>query len=232
MNDNFPDNSQIKVVHSFDDLIRTDFSAVTNALCWERNLDIDFSELVSKLNLYDNITEIDVRDLSNLQLSIEGQKARDLILNDITLLTEFGAQPSLNLIKNYDRDEELDFITTDVYSYHVDRSPFETSTFLCTYYGAASEILANDQALQKIQIPEVREKLKELHNGPDYDFEDFLQENFFDLHYQPKAESKPVNLGIGNLWRLAVDYPGANELPCIHRAPIENDGEYRLLLIC
>lgn len=81
-------------------------------------------------------------------------------------------------------------------------------------------------------IPEIREKLKELHNGSEAEFENFLKEYYFDLHYQPKPNAQPINLGVGYLWKLAVDYPEQKVLPCIHRAPIENDGEYRLLLIC
>ena len=46
------------------------------------------------------------------------------------LLTDFGASPSLNLLKCYERDDEFDFITTDVYSYHVDRSPIAADNFL------------------------------------------------------------------------------------------------------
>lgn len=148
------------------------------------------------------------------------------------LLADFGASPSLNLITNYERDDELDFISTDVYSYHVDRSPIATSTFLCTYFGAASDILPNDQAIQKILIPEIREKLKELHDGKEENFDAFLKAYYFDLHYQPKADAHPINLGLGNLWRLSVDHPEQKVQPCVHRAPVENDGEYRLLLIC
>ena len=51
-------------------------------------------------------------------------------------------------------------------------------------------------------------------------------------HYQPKPDAQPINLGIGHIWRLAVDHPTQKVLPCVHRAPVENDGEYRLLLIC
>ncbi len=120
----------------------------------------------------------------------------------------------------------------DVYSFHVDRSPIETDTFLCTYHGAASDIVPNDQVEQKVLIPEIREKLKALHDGPEAEFESFLAEYFFDLHYQPKPNAQPINLGIGHLWRLAVDHPTQKVLPCVHRAPVENDGEYRLLLIC
>jgi hypothetical protein len=187
---------------------------------------------VSKLQLKDNITEVYPEDLLSLQLSEKGHIAREIILNDLQLLTDFGALPSLNLLKNYERDEELDFISTDVYSFHVDRSPVGTDTFLCTYHGAASDILPNHQVEQKILIPEIREKLKKLHDGPEEEFEAFLKDYFFDLHYQPKPHAEPVNLGIGHLWRLAVDHPAQQVLPCVHRAPVENDGEYRLLLIC
>ena len=119
-----------------------------------------------------------------------------------------------------------------MYSYHVDRSPIETDTFLCTYYGPASDILPNAQVEQKILIPEIRDKLKRLYDGPDAEFEQFLEEYFFDLHYQPKPDAQPINLGVGHLWRLAVDHPTQQALPCVHRAPVENEGEYRLLLIC
>lgn len=228
----FSDNNQVRVVTTFSELVITTFQGEINAICWNRDLLGDFKEIVSKLELKENITEVSTEDLLALQLSEKGILARDIILNDIQLLTDFGASPSLNLLKNYERDQDLDFISTDVYSYHVDRSPIETDTFLCTYHGAASDIISNDQVEQKILIPEIREKLKALHDGPEAEFETFLQEYFFDLHYQPKPKSEPVNLGSGHLWRLAVDHPTQQVLPCVHRAPVEKDGEYRLLLIC
>lgn len=203
-----------------------------NALCWSRNLVGDFQEIVAKLELKENITEVSVDDLLALQLSENGSLARDVLLSDIQLLTDFGASPTLNLLKCYERDDELDFISTDVYSYHVDRSPIATDTFLCTYHGAASDIVPNDQVEQKILIPEIRAKLQELYDGPESEFDAFLEEYFFDLHYQPKPNATPVNLGMGHLWRLAVDHPKQQVLPCVHRAPVEKDGEYRLLLIC
>ncbi|MFZ4929586.1 DUF1826 domain-containing protein [Chryseobacterium sp. Mn2064] len=232
MDTEFSGNSQIGIVSSFSELMNTDFQGSTNALCWYRNLAGDFKEIVSKLQLKENITEISPEDLLSLDLSEKGCIAREIILNDLQQLTDFGALPSLNLLKSYDRDEEFDFISTDVYSFHVDRSPVGTDTFLCTYYGAASDILPNDQVEQKILIPEIREKLKELHDGPESEFEDFLKDCFFDLHYQPKPNAEPTNLKLGHLWRLAVDHPAQKVLPCVHRAPVENDGEYRLLLIC
>jgi hypothetical protein len=232
MNKTFSSSSQIGVVSTFSELVHTDFKEEMNALCWYRNLDGDFKEIVNQLSLKENITEVSSEDLIALQLSEKGNRARQIILNDLQLLTEFGASPSLNLLKCYERDDEFDFISTDVYSFHVDRSPIATDTFLCTYHGAASDIIPNSQAEQKILIPEIRAKLKELHDGTEEDFEDFLKDNFFDLHYQLHEDAEPINLGKMHLWRLAVDHPKQQVKPCIHRAPKENDGEYRLLLIC
>lgn len=232
MNNIFSNNSQIGVVSTFADLVQTNFKDKMNALCWYRNLEGDFNEIVAQLRLEENITEVSAKDLLALQLSEKGNIAREIILNDLQLLTDFGASPSLNLLKCYERDDEFDFISTDVYSFHVDRSPIATDTYLCTYHGAASDIVSNAQAQQKILIPKIRAKLKELHDGTEEEFEDFLKENYFDLHYQLHQDAEPVNLGLGHLWRLAVDHPKQQVLPCIHRAPIENEGEYRLLLIC
>ncbi|WPO81617.1 DUF1826 domain-containing protein [Chryseobacterium sp. JJR-5R] len=226
------DRPQTGTVFTFSELVGTPFQGMVNALCWKREPDGDFKEIADKLQLKENITEVSVEDLCALQLSESGCTARETILNDIRLLTDFGASPSLNLLRCYERDEELGFISTDVYSYHVDRSTVGTDTFLCTYHGDASDILPNDQALQKILVPEIREKLRKLHNGPEAEFETFLKEYYFDLHYEPMPDAQPVNLGTGHLWRLAVDHPEQQVLPCIHRAPVENEGEYRLLLIC
>jgi len=232
MNNTFSASSQIGIVSTFAELVHTDFVGEMNALCWYRNLEGDFAAIVDKLQLKENMTEVDPKELLALQLSEKGNIAREIILNDMRLLADFGASPSLNLLKCYDRDDEFDFISTDVYSYHVDRSPIATDTFLCTYHGAATDIIANAQAEQKVLVPEIRKKLQELHNGPSEEFQNFLEENYFDLHYQAKPHAVPVNLGSGHLWRLAVDHPKQQVLPCIHRAPIEKDGEYRLLLIC
>ena len=232
MSNTFSDSSQIGIVSTFAELVHTDFKRERNALCWYRNLEGDFAAIVNQLQLKENITEVYPKDLMALQLSEQGNKAREIILNDFRLLTDFGASPSLNLLKCYERDDEFDFIATDVYSYHVDRSPIATDTFLCTYHGAASDIIANTQAEQKVLIPEIRRKLAALYNGPSEEFEDFLKENYFDLHYQAQPFATPINLGVGHLWRLAVDHPKQQVPPCIHRAPIEKEGGYRLLLIC
>ena len=225
-------HKQIGIVSTFSHLISTDFKDEKNALCWYRNLEGDFKELVDQLQLKENVTQVTANDLLVLQLSEQGNAARAIILNDLQLLTDFGAAPVLNLLKCYERDDAFDFIATDVYSYHVDRSPIATDTFLCTYHGTASDIIANEDALPKMLVPEIRAQLKALHDGPAAEFEDFLKDYYFDLHYQAQPNTTPTNLGVGHLWRLAVDHPTQQVPPCIHRAPIERDGEYRLLLIC
>lgn len=222
----------IELVSGFDQLLSTKFHDQVNALCWERPLQGDFNEIVSKLQLQDNITEVSIEDLIQLDLSVAGQQARSIILHDLQRLTQYGASPVLNLLKCYERDDELGFISTDVYSFHVDRSPVATDTFLCTYHGAASDLIANDQVQQKILIPEIRQQLQALYDGPESGFENFLSEYYFDLHYQALAHAQPINLGQGHIWKLAVDHPEQKVLPCVHRAPVEHHGEYRLLLIC
>jgi len=232
MNPTSSNTSPIATVSTFSELVQTDFTGATNALCWHRKLEGDFNEIVNQLQLQENITEVTPEDLLALQLTEQGSRAREIILKDIQLLTDFGASPALNLLKCYERDDAFDFIATDVYSYHVDRSPIATDTFLCTYHGATSDILPNAQAEPKVLIPEIREQLRALHDGPSEEFEDFLKDNYFDLHYQAKPHATPITLGLGHLWRLAVNHPNQQVLSCIHRAPLEKEGEYRLLLIC
>lgn len=222
---------QIKFVTNFHDLVSTQFYGKTNAICWTRQLTGNFSELVNRLELSENMATITKEELCELQLSEEGKLAREIILNDLQLLKIQGASPILNLIKCYDRDDAYPFFPTDVYSFHVDQSPIPTNTYLCTYYGEPSELLPNALAEQKVLIPEIQDELKKLYVGSDEGFKSFLSEHFFDLHYQAKPEAIPINLGVGHLWKLAVDYPQSNALPCIHRAPKEN-GQKRLLLIC
>ena len=227
-----PTKHQIDYVTNFQDFVATPFYGTMNAICWTRQLKGDFSEIVNKVTLNENIAELEEAELRELTLSEEGQLAREILLKDLKLFKAHGAAPILNLIKCYERDDSYPFFPTDVYSFHVDRSPVPIDTFLCTYYGESSEILPNAQAKQKILVPEIREELKKLYGGAAEGFDAFLKEYFFDLHYQAKPNARPINLGLGNLWRLAVDHPESQVPPCLHRAPKEKNGQTRLLMIC
>jgi len=225
-------SEQIQLVDSFEAFINTPFQGKVNAIGWLRESIGDFKEIAEKLQLIEDITEVSLNDLVALELSENGNIARQIIIQDFKALEETGAQPSLNPLKAYPTDDEFDFISTDVYSFHVDRSPIPTSTILCTYFGASSDIIANHEVIQKIKIPEVREKLGELYDDQSISFDEFLVENYFDMHYEALPNAQPINLGNVHLWRLAVDHPLLNVLPCVHRAPKENNNEPRLLLIC
>ena len=227
----FP-KDQILSVSSFHELVSNPFKGQVNAIFWKRKLRGDFAEIVDKVALNGNIMVLNEDELLGLSLTEEGELARNTILNDLKLLKAHGASPILNVIKNYDRDDFFPFFPTDVYSYHVDRSPIPTDTFLCTYFGDSSELIPNSQAEQKILIPEIRHELQKLYGGEDEGFEAFLSEYFFDLHYQAKPSAIPVNLVLGHIWRLAIDHPESKVLPCVHRAPVETNGQVRLMLIC
>lgn len=231
--------NQIRYVTNFQEFISTPFHGEINAICWTRNLTGDFSEILDKVELNGNMATLDPIELSKLPLSEQGNLARDILLNDLQMLDAHRLSPILNIIKCYERDDSYPFFPTDVYSFHVDRSTVPADTFLCTYYGEPSDILPNSQARQKVLIPEIRDELKKLYHGPacrkgrpEEGFDSFLIEHFFDLHYLPASEAKPVSLGTGHFWRLAIDHPGSQVLPCIHRAPEEKNGQNRLLMIC
>ncbi|MEJ6682198.1 MAG: hypothetical protein QNL21_08900 [Flavobacteriales bacterium] len=226
------ESNQIQTVASFKELVSTPFHGEINAIGYARELIGDFSEIVNEVKLNGNMLELDQEALCGLKLSAEGELARKILLNDFKLLKSHGASPVINLIKCYERDNTYPFFPTDVYSFHVDRSPIPTDTFLCTYYGAASEIVPNLQAKKKVLIPEIRHELKNLYGGAEEGFESFLSEYFFDLHYRAEPKARLINLGVGHLWKLAVDHPQSNVPPCLHRAPKEKSGQTRLMMIC
>jgi hypothetical protein len=224
--------NQVHCVSNFQELVSTSFHGEVNAICWTRKLIGDFSEIVKQVELTENLATLDPEELRELELSEQGQLAREILLNDLKVLKGHGASPILNVIKCYERDDVYPYFPTDVYSFHVDRSPVPTDTFLCTYHGESSDILPNSQAEQKVLVPEIRDELQKLYGEGDAGFESFLSEHFFDLHYRAMPQARPVSLGLGHLWKLAVDHPESQVPPCVHRAPNEESGQSRLLLIC
>ena len=229
-----PDYPRIKRVNSFQELVGTPFTAGVNALCWERNLVGDFGEVVRLLGVSEGVTPVDEARLRSLPVSAAGRAAIEILLADQQLLREHGAAPVLNCFQGYPRDDEPQIVPTDVYSFHADSAPVEAETFLCTYHGAPSEGLRNEEAQRRVNHPETRAALLKLFGGEDNDsFHAFLKENCYDLHYAPVAAAQPFSFGIGNLWRIATDWPGCPVPPCIHRAPEDLPGQpARLLLIC
>ncbi len=228
-----PDYPRIKVVNSFHELVTTRFQGGINALCWQRTLPGDFGEVVEQLGVSEGIVTLDESRLLTLPVSAAGRAAIDVLLEDQRLLRDRDLEPVLNCIHGYPRDEESGPVPTDVFSFHADSATVETDTWLCTYHGPSSEGLRNDEAQRRVDIPETRAELLKLFGGHDNDaFREYLNENCYDLHYAAVAQAQPFSFGLGNLWRIAVDWPGSPVPPCIHRAPETQPGQPpRLLLI-
>jgi hypothetical protein len=225
-------SSRVRLVGSFSELLSTPWADGVNALCWPRDLDGDFGEVVARLGVGEQgIVALDEKRLRALPLSVAGWAAADAMLEDFRRLREHGLDPALNCIHGYPRDEAA--WPTDVFSFHADSAPFEADTWLCTYHGAPSEGLANEEARRRTQVPEARAALLRLHGGAEGEaFEEFLRENCHDLHYAPTVGARPFSFGVGNLWRIACDWPGSPVPPCIHRAPDSPPADPpRLLLI-
>ena len=228
-----PDYPRIKVVNSFHELVTTRFQGGINALCWQRTLPGDFGEVVEQLGVSEGVVTLDESRLLTLPVSAAGRAAIDVLLEDQRLLRDRDLEPVLNCIHGYPRDEESGPVPTDVFSFHADSATVETDTWLCTYHGPSSEGLRNDEAQRRVDIPETRAELLKLFGGHDNDaFREYLNENCYDLHYAAVAQAQPFSFGLGNLWRIAVDWPGSPVPPCIHRAPETQPGQPpRLLLI-
>lgn len=227
------DYRRIKVVGSFNELVTTPFADGINALCWPRSLPGDFAEVVARLGAGEGIVTLDDTQLASLAVSAAGRMAIDVLLEDQRRLRDHARDPVLNCIHGYPRDEEPGPVRTDVFSFHADSAPVEADTWLCTYYGAASEGLRNDEARQRVDLPETRAELLQLFAGEDDDdFREFLSEHCYDLHYAAAPQARPFSFGVGNLWRIAVEWPASPVPPCIHRAPDPEPGQpSRLLLI-
>ena len=227
------DYSRIKVVNSFNELVSTRFVDGVNALCWPRTLPGNFGEVVEQLAVGEGIATLDEEQLRGFSLSAAGKVAIDIMLGDLRLLRACDLDPVLNCIAAYPRDEEPGPVRTDVFSFHADSATVETDTWLCTYHGDSSEGLRNDEAIRRVDIPETRSELLKQFGGKDNEaFREYLAENCYDLHYAPLPGARPFSFGLGNMWRIAVDYPGSPVPPCIHRAPDTVPGQpSRLLLI-
>jgi hypothetical protein len=228
-----PGYHRVKAVKSFLELATTPFAGGFNALFWPRTLPGDFNEVVELLAVHGGITTLDAARLTTLSVSAAGRVAIDIMLEDLRLLQEHDLDPVLNCIQDYPRDDQPGPVPTDVFSFHVDRAPVQTDTWLCTYHGPPSEGLRNDEAQRRVDIPATRAELLRRYGGKDDEhFREYLSENCYDLHYAPVAEAQPFSFGVGNLWRIAVDWPGSPVPPCIHRAPETGPGALpRLLLI-
>ena len=227
-----PGNPRIRVVGSFDELVATPLAGGVNALCWPRTLAGDFGEVVAALGAGEGIEPVDEARLGALALSDAGRAARDVLLADLRLLRDRGLAPELNCIHAYPRDEDDAIVPVDVLSFHADRAPVEAATCLCTYHGAPSEALPNEDCRRKIDVPAIRAGLLRAYGGADDEgFAEFLREHCYDLHYAPAPGAQPWSFGRHHLWRIAVEWPGSPVPPCVHRAPAQLPGHPRLLLI-
>jgi hypothetical protein len=226
-------HSNVRLVHSFAELVATPFANGVNALCWARQLTGDFNEITARLGPLDEITSLDEEDLRSLELGPAGRLARDLLIEDLRLLREHGLAPTLDCIPAYPRDDEAGPVPTDVYSFHADSANTLADTYLCSYTVASSEGLGAADALRCADLPETRAELLRRHGGPDDEtFAAYLTENFYDLHYVAAPGARPYSFGLGNLWRIATACPGSPVPPCVHRAPATPPGQApRLLLI-
>ena len=224
---------RIRRVDSFEELVNTPFENGVNALCWERTLAGDFGEVIKKLAAGEGITTVEDEQLLELAVSPAGRVAVEMLLADQRLLRERDLDPVLDCIESCLRDQTGAPVATDVYSFHADSATVEADTYLCTYHGPSSEGLRNEEALRRVDIPETRAQLLLLFGGADGpEFEEYLNENCFDLHYAPRPGARPFAFGVGNLWRIAVQHPGSLVPPCIHRAPETRPGDTpRLLLL-
>ena len=191
------------------------------------------AEVVALLSAGRGITSIDDARLAALDLSEAGRVAREVLLADQELLRELELAPVLDCIKGYVPATGEAVIPTHVQSWHVDSATAEADTWLCTYAGASTEGLRQEDALRRVEVAETRAALLQAYGGPDdADFLDYLEDHYYDLHYVARPQARPWSFGQGNLWRIACQYPGSPVPPCVHRAPATVPGQApRLLLL-
>jgi hypothetical protein len=234
---------RIKRVGDFQELLNARFGDGVNALCWERKLKGDFEEVAKRRGVGRGITALEEQHLRELSKSLSGagRAAIEVMLEDLQRLRERDLLPELNAVNGYVQREQTGPVRTDVCSFHVDSATAETDTWLCTYHGASSEGLRNDEAVRKVDVAEIRAELMRSYREDiedpgatdDEAFREWLNDNCYDLHYAPLPGAQPFSFGVGNLWRISTQWPEAAVPPCIHRAPDEHSRPegVRLLLI-
>lgn len=220
-------------VGSFEELMSARLVGEVNAVVWRRVLPGDFAAVVAALPPGEGIVTLDEEELLELPLNEGGRMAVAAMVEDLRRLRERGLDPVLDCVHSYLSDAVPELVPTDVFSFHVDSATAEADTFLCTYQGAPSEGLPNALARRKVDVLEIRAALLEAFGGEDdAGFGEHLSDCCYDLHYEPLPGAQPFGFGVGNLWRIATQWPGSEALPCIHRAPAMPLGApSRLLLI-
>lgn len=232
------DYPQVRLVESFDELLNTPFAGDVNALCWPRQLAGDFAAVVnamaasSKREGIISLSDDQLRHLAST-LGESGRLATRQMLEDLERLRGHDLDPVLDYINASIFDANPGPVPTDVSSFHIDSATAPADTWLCTYHGAWSEGLSNRDAIRRVDVPSTRASLlREFGGADDEAFEEHLREQCYALHFEPRPGSVPFGFGLGNLWRIAVAWPGSPVLPCIHRAPFTRFGDPpRLLLI-
>lgn len=231
----FPDYFRVRQVSSFEALMAMPFDGGVNALCWPRQLAGDFDALAGCFAHFTGITPLDAELFEAYadRMNPGAKLAASCILEDLARLSAQGLQPSVECVPAYPRDAADAVVATDVYSFHADRAPVQADTYLCSYNEAATEALPNEEAFRCIDDAATRAALLAgFDAATDGDFDSYLRENCFDLHYGAKPAAKPYSFGFGHLWRIAIEYPSCPVPPCIHRAPETKAGRPpRLLLI-
>jgi hypothetical protein len=216
---------------TIEELAATPFDGHVNALWLPRALPGDFAQVVRLLLPGPGITELSERILKSLPVDNNGRIAIDVMLQDLHALTSLGLEPVLNCVNGYDMEPQPGPVRTDVMSFHVDSAPVEVDSWLCTYYGPATEGVGHEHAMRHVDVPTTRASILAHYGGSDDDdFKVHLRERHYDRHYATTADAQLFSFEVGHLWRIAVDWPGSSVLPCIHRAPSALGP--RLLLIC
>ena len=227
------DHPHVRYVNSIYELVSTPMRDGVNALCLRRTLEGDFEEVIRHLHVERGITTLERDQLLTLPVSAAGKIAIETMLRDQEQLRAYGFDPEIDCVNGYIGHDQQDLMRTDVCSFHVDRATDIADTYLCTYAGASSIGVCHEDVILRAQEPTVRARLLADFGGADDEsFLEYLTENYYDLHYDALPNARTFRFGVGHLWRIAIDYPGTDVPPCIHRAPDPIDGEPpRLILI-